>query len=105
MTESSGIRLAYDKKNPKRKGGRYMQYRVDSARRWINVYESGRLVASFPIGIGRPDAPTPVGRWTITEVGPVPGDNERVALLSAPGGICLRATAQIQSLGQAHSGG
>jgi hypothetical protein len=40
---------------------------VDLSRRVLSVLAGGRLVRSFPVGIGRPGAATPIGRFAVTD--------------------------------------
>jgi lipoprotein-anchoring transpeptidase ErfK/SrfK len=39
---------------------------VDLSERRLNLYKGDQLVRSFPVGIGRPETPTPTGRFFVT---------------------------------------
>lgn len=39
--------------------------RINLQERRLYLYERGRLVNSYPVAIGKPSTPSPVGSWTI----------------------------------------
>lgn len=43
------------------------QIYVDVSRQYIDVYENGRLLRSFPVSTGKPSTPTDIGRFRIYE--------------------------------------
>lgn len=40
---------------------------INIPQRMLYLYRAGRLVAHYPVGLGRPDWPTPVGRFRVRE--------------------------------------
>lgn len=47
----------------------HMEIVVDREARTLTLYNHGRLVYRFPVGVGKPSTPTPAGHFWITEAG------------------------------------
>lgn len=86
-----------------------MQIVIDRSTFRLSVLDNGVAFATFPVGLGRPSAPTPEGHWRVDSLhwpDPDQGDTP-VIRLNAPGEICLRPAPgdPAASLGRAVSGG
>jgi hypothetical protein len=57
--------------------------RVDRSRRRLIVRHAGRTVRSFPVAVGAPGTPTPLGRYALTDKLRTPG--------ASPYGCCILA--------------
>lgn len=81
--------------------------RAELGKRLLTVFSDERPIAMFPVGIGKPSTPTPLGEWQIKEKRHERARDIEVAVLelSTPQTCCLRGTPYIDSLGQALSGG
>jgi lipoprotein-anchoring transpeptidase ErfK/SrfK len=60
------------------------QLRVSLGARKLTVFENGRVIARYTVAIGRPDAPTPTGRFAVT-------DRLHTGDPSGPYGCCILA--------------
>lgn len=81
--------------------------RVSLRDRVATVWRDDGGMVTVPVGIGRPESPTPIGQWRIVAhrqemSGGMVVD---VLQLDAPGGICLRGHPDLESLGRSCSGG
>lgn len=47
--------------------------RIDTTRRRVQLYESGKMVVEVPAGVGTQDDPTPLGDFYVMDVAPPPG--------------------------------
>lgn len=70
----------------------------------LECYDRDVLVASFRVGVGRRETPTPLGRWHLWVNSPA-YDPARIAVLSTPRRICLRETDALETLGKPASSG
>ncbi|NMP23957.1 L,D-transpeptidase [Sulfobacillus harzensis] len=70
----------------------------------LEVYDGDYQVATFVVGVGKPDSPTPVGHWQLLKSRP-DDDPDRIAVLTTSRLICLRETRDLESLGTPASGG
>jgi hypothetical protein len=72
--------------NLMRANGSYITITLSIRR--LNFYEGGRLVKSYPVGVGKPSTPTPTGTFRIREKVMHPGGalGTRWMGLSIPGG-------------------
>ncbi|HEY8416014.1 MAG TPA: L,D-transpeptidase [Thermaerobacter sp.] len=75
--------------------------------RTATVWHDDGTTVVVPVGIGRPETPTPAGRWRVLERRQevMDGIAVDVLVLDAPGHICLRGHPDLASLGRACSGG
>jgi L,D-transpeptidase ErfK/SrfK len=81
---------------------------IDLSSRRLYLRQNGRTVRSFPVGIGRPETPTPLGRWLIVQKAMNPGGvfGARWMRLSVPwGGFGIHGTNDPSSIGQVVSHG
>jgi hypothetical protein len=81
-----------------------MHWVVDRKRRVLEVWDGELRVAWFAVSIGRPESPTPRGRFRL-ERPSVLDDPAVVATFTTAPVRCLRATLDTASLGHAVSGG
>ncbi len=65
-----------------------LRIEVDLSDRTLKLYRDGEVLRQYPVGIGKPSTPTPVGQWTIVEKHRVsdPTFGTRWMALDAPGG-------------------
>lgn len=88
-------------------GGRF-RIAIDTERRVLSLYQEGRMVRSYPVAVGKPSTPTPVGDWVIVEKIPNPGGPFGAAWMriSVPnGGYGIHGTDNPASVGRAVSHG
>ena len=81
---------------------------VDVDQRRLQLYQDGRLIKSYPVAVGRPETPTPLGDWTIVQKTLDPGGpfGARWMRLSIPwGAYGIHGTNNPASIGQAASHG
>lgn len=81
---------------------------IDTTRRTLSLYRSDRLERSYPIAVGKPDTPTPLGDWIITQKTMNPGGpfGARWMRISVPwGGYGIHGTDNPSSIGTAASHG
>lgn len=74
----------------------------------LNLRQNGALVRSWPVAVGKPETPTPLGDWTIVEKDMNPGGpfGTRWMRLSCPwGGYGIHGTNNPGSIGKAASHG
>jgi L,D-transpeptidase ErfK/SrfK len=81
---------------------------IDLSTHRLYLRLSGRTVRVFPVAVGAPETPTPVGRWVIVQKALNPGGpfGARWMRLSIPwGGYGIHGTDEPESVGQAVSHG
>ncbi|MCY0877387.1 MAG: L,D-transpeptidase [Firmicutes bacterium] len=81
-----------------------MRWILDRRRFALEVWDDAVCVARFTVGIGRPDTPTPAGRFVL-HLPTGSADPALVATFTVDPVRCLRATEDLTSLGRAASGG
>lgn len=87
--------------------GKY-QITVSVDQKILNLIQNGNLVKSYPVAVGKPETPTPLGDWTIVEKQMNPGGafGTRWMRLSCPwGGYGIHGTNNPNSIGKAASHG
>ncbi|GMA49792.1 hypothetical protein GCM10025857_11490 [Alicyclobacillus contaminans] len=90
-----------------RGGGQY-RLAVDTTSNLLSVYQNGRLTDTYPVTVGKPSTPTPVGDWVIIEKTENPGGpfGARWMRLSVPnGGYAIHGTDNPATIGQSVSHG
>lgn len=83
-----------------------MYWIVDRRRHELEMWDDAKekLLARFSVGVGRPDAATPLGVWHVVK--PTrPDDRDGIAQLSTDRLICIRTTEHLDSIGRSQSGG
>jgi L,D-transpeptidase catalytic domain len=83
-SELSNGEIAWIRKSLARLDCSRWSLHVDLSKRRIVVREDGKTVRKVTVAVGRPDNPTPVGRFTVT-------DKLRVTDQSSPYGCCVLA--------------
>jgi len=81
---------------------------IDVSTRILQVYKDNQLDRTYPVAVGKPETPTPLGYWTIVEKALNPGGpfGARWMRLSVPwGGFGIHGTDNPNSIGQAASHG
>ncbi len=81
---------------------------VDVVQKNLTLYKGGEIEKIYPVAVGSPDTPTPLGDWTITEKVENPGGpfGARWMRLSIDwGGYGIHGTDDPSSIGQAVSHG
>lgn len=81
---------------------------VDVVQKSLTLYRDGRIEKIYPVAVGSPDTPTPLGDWTITVKVENPGGpfGARWMRLSIDwGGYGIHGTDEPSSIGQAVSHG
>ncbi|ADG04809.1 L,D-transpeptidase family protein [Kyrpidia tusciae] len=89
-------------------GGGQFHIAIDTERRVLSLFQRDRLIRSFPVAVGKPTTPTPVGDWVIVEKIANPGGPFGAAWmrLSVPnGGYGIHGTNNPGSVGRAVSHG
>ena len=65
-TERRG-RQAWLRASAARLGSTNVWIRVDRSRRRLTLRRGDRVLRRFPVAVGRPDTPTPLGRYAVTD--------------------------------------
>lgn len=80
---------------------------IDTKRRILKLFKNGVLIKQYPVAVGKPSTPTPLGNWHITKKG-LWGEQfgGHFMQISVPGGIYgIHGTDKPWSIGQAVSHG
>ncbi|NPV26419.1 MAG: L,D-transpeptidase family protein [Firmicutes bacterium] len=91
---------------PSARGNRRIS--IDTEKKNLTLREGNRLIRTYPVAVGRPETPTPLGNWVITEKQLNPGGpfGARWMRLSIPwGGYGIHGTNNPSSIGMAASHG
>jgi L,D-transpeptidase ErfK/SrfK len=81
---------------------------IDVTQKILNLSEDSKIIRTYPVAVGKPETPTPLGNWTITEKTINPGGpfGARWMRLSIPwGGYGIHGTDNPNSIGKAASHG
>jgi lipoprotein-anchoring transpeptidase ErfK/SrfK len=80
---------------------------IDTGRRILKLFKDGSIVKEYPVAVGKPSTPTPLGHWTITLKGLWGAQfGGHFMQLSVPWGIYgIHGTDKPWSIGQAVSHG
>lgn len=81
---------------------------IDVEKKILTLSENNRIIRTYPVAVGRPQTPTPLGDWTITQKALNPGGpfGTRWLRLSVPwGGYGIHGTNNPSSIGTAASHG
>ncbi|MGI6648606.1 MAG: L,D-transpeptidase family protein [Bacillota bacterium] len=100
---------AYQALFPGYPGGKgQLSITIDVTSRILELKRNGQTVKTYPVAVGKPETPTPIGDWTIVQKTLNPGGpfGARWMRLSVPwGGYGIHGTDNPSSIGQAASHG
>jgi len=85
-----------------------MRISIDVEKKILNLSENNQLVRTYPVAVGKPETPTPLGDWTIIQKTVNPGGafGVRWMRISVPwGGYGIHGTDNPSSIGKAASHG
>ena len=83
-SERPNGRSAWLRRSAARLGSTNVWIRVDRSRRELTLRRGGRVLRRFPVAVGRPGTPTPLGRFAVT-------DRLRSQRADSPYGCCAIA--------------
>ncbi len=83
-TERPNGRSAWLRRSAARLGSTNVWIRVDRSRRELTLHRGRRVLRRFPVAVGRPGTPTPLGRFAVT-------DRLRSRRADSPYGCCAVA--------------
>ena len=66
-TERPNGRQAWLRASAARLGSTNVSVKVDRSRRQLTLRRGDRVLRRFPVAVGRPDTPTPLGRFAVTD--------------------------------------